>query len=432
MEIIIHRGCNEVGGSCVEILGGNTRIVIDIGIPLVDKEGKKFNIKNYKSLQVNQLVERGVLPNIKGLYNWETEYKRVDGILLSHSHIDHYGLFNYLRDDVVYYLGQSTRNLIDLTSIFSSIKGEINNYIYIKNEKKFTIGEFLVTPFLMDHSAFDSYSFLIQYKDKSLIYSGDFRGHGRKVKVLDNFLNKIPINIDALILEGTMFGRTNKDSITEYQLEIEIQKLVRENDNITLINFSSQNIDRVVTMYKVALRNNKTFVIDFYTANILSSLGKKIPHPSKQFSNIKVFFPQKLCNHVIRIGRIDLIYKFSGYKITKQEIIENKESIMMIVRDSMLDYLKDIDIENGLFIYSMWTGYLKENSTKNLIDFAKLHNMKIINKHTGGHADIRTLKKVVTSINAKYIIPIHSFNPEDYFQIAGNIKLLSDGKIYKV
>ncbi len=37
MDLTIHRGTHEIGGSCVELATENTRILIDVGLPLVDK-----------------------------------------------------------------------------------------------------------------------------------------------------------------------------------------------------------------------------------------------------------------------------------------------------------------------------------------------------------------------------------------------------------
>ena len=47
MKIIIHRGTHEIGGSCVEIQSKKSRILIDIGMPLVKKDGDRFNFKEY-------------------------------------------------------------------------------------------------------------------------------------------------------------------------------------------------------------------------------------------------------------------------------------------------------------------------------------------------------------------------------------------------
>ena len=47
MRFIIHRGTKEIGGSCVEIWTDNKRIVIDIGMPLVEKDGSEFDFTKY-------------------------------------------------------------------------------------------------------------------------------------------------------------------------------------------------------------------------------------------------------------------------------------------------------------------------------------------------------------------------------------------------
>lgn len=65
MQIIIHRGTHEIGGSCVEIKNKDTRIVIDIGMPIVTEDGKRFDIQNYKDLSGQEMVEKKILPDIK-------------------------------------------------------------------------------------------------------------------------------------------------------------------------------------------------------------------------------------------------------------------------------------------------------------------------------------------------------------------------------
>lgn len=36
MRIIIHRGIHEIGGTCIEVEAGGTRIILDVGMPLFD------------------------------------------------------------------------------------------------------------------------------------------------------------------------------------------------------------------------------------------------------------------------------------------------------------------------------------------------------------------------------------------------------------
>ena len=49
MKFKIHRGTKEIGGSCVEVWTESTRILLDFGMPLVEKEGKEFNFGKYKN-----------------------------------------------------------------------------------------------------------------------------------------------------------------------------------------------------------------------------------------------------------------------------------------------------------------------------------------------------------------------------------------------
>lgn len=432
MNLTIHRGTHEIGGSCVEITSGDSSIIIDIGMPLINSLGEKFSIEDYDKLSGDELISKKVLPDVKGIYKWDQQTKKVDGVLISHPHMDHYGLFNYLREDTNYYIGESAKKIIDMTCIFTSMKGSINNFTPLKSGNALNIGDFRVTPFLMDHSAYDAYALLIEAEDKSIIYSGDFREHGRKENAFKYFLNAVPKNIDALILEGTMLGRQNETVKTEQELEEEVSELVKKTEGITLMNFSVQNVDRVVTMYRSAKRNNKLFVMDFYSANILSILRKTIPHPSLSFPEIRVFYPTRLSQKTAREGHRDLMLKFGKYKITKQEINEKGKDIMMLVRSSMLNDLRYIDVKNGLFIYSMWEGYLKEKSMQPMLDFIKDNKMQFKSMHTSGHAFVSTLHKVIDIINPKVTIPIHSFYPEEYKQISSNIKILTDGETHNV
>ena len=43
MKIIVHRGSHEVGGNCVEISHEQSRIILDIGLPLNFKNDDDIN-----------------------------------------------------------------------------------------------------------------------------------------------------------------------------------------------------------------------------------------------------------------------------------------------------------------------------------------------------------------------------------------------------
>ncbi len=53
MNFRIHRGTNEIGGSCVEIWTKSTRVVVDFGMPLVNSDKSQFDSRKLKGLSWN-------------------------------------------------------------------------------------------------------------------------------------------------------------------------------------------------------------------------------------------------------------------------------------------------------------------------------------------------------------------------------------------
>ena len=51
---------------------------------------------------------------------------------------------------------------------------------------------------------------------------------------------------------------------------------------------SSMNIDRIVTIYKAAIKTGRLLAVDSYLADILTTAGGNIPHPGP-FKNLKVY-----------------------------------------------------------------------------------------------------------------------------------------------
>ena len=166
---------------------------------------------------------------------------------------------------------------------------------------------------------------------------------------------------------------------SETEIEDETVRLLEEGKKMTLLYFSAQNIDRLVSFYRASLRGGKIFAIDFYTANILGCLKDyaMIPYPSENYANIRVFFPYWLCKRITQQGEQELIYRYKSYKITRGEISDRSGEIMMMVRPSMLKDLGLIkNIEGATFIYSLWEGYLQDYSLQKMMRFIKRKKMK--------------------------------------------------------
>jgi ribonuclease J len=434
MKFKIHRGTKEIGGSCVEVWTANTRILLDFGMPLVNRDGSEFDFSKYKNLTTHELIEREVLPDIKGLYD-ETD-KIIDGVIISHPHMDHYGLCNFINRNVKFYLGEATHKIIEISNLFMPQQINIVNANYFEKEKKFQIGDISITPYWADHSAFDAYSFLVEADGKSLFYSGDFRSHGRKANAFKWFTHNAPQHVDYLLLEGTTIGRESKPFKPETEIENDFVKVFQEQNKINLIYSSGQNIDRIVSIFRACIKTNKILVVDVYIATVLKTLSDfaKIPYPSKEFKNLKVMFPYYTSRRLKNEGNKTILYQFTNYKITKEEISNQADKIVMLVRPSMQKDLENIKgIDGGNLIYSMWEGYLQKSGTKKLLDYLTNRNFTIHKIHTSGHADTQTLKQMVEAIKPKNIVPIHTFSKSEYSGIFSTpIVEINDGETISI
>lgn len=444
MEIIIHRGTHQIGGTCIELKSGGSRIILDAGLPITEEAQKVIRETDKNDIQ--SLLNSGIIPKVKGLFK-ESEGDQVDALLISHAHSDHYGLLKYVRNDVPVYTGKYAKELVDITALFL---GEDYNQIQFKEleeKTKMQIGNFNVTPFIVDHSAYDSYAFLIEAEGKKIVYTGDFRKHGRRANKTEEFINSLPNDLDYLITEGTnVFSGSKSDREngsnlyrcnTEAEVEVKALQHMKEDGIPIFVCQSSQNIDRYKTMYQATKKSGRLFVIDIYTAQVVSRLSDDGPKPSDKYKIIKVYYPQRIERLIKDFGRSDLLDEFRKYEIKKRELEKKSYKICMLIRSSMLSDFKYSDnFENSIFIYSLWDGYLKDEKMKELIKFYKNRNMQFVGLHTSGHLFAKDLEEIIQKICVKTVIPVHTSSPTELAEMCKRngkgVRVLRDGEILTI
>ncbi len=430
MNLIIHRGTQEIGGSCVELSTEKSRVLIDFGMPLVNDKKEPFNSRILAEKSLDDLKKLNILPDIKGLYKGEE--KTVDAVLISHSHMDHYGFLKYVHPDIPIYMSRGAEMLIEVSNILLPHKTGELNIRTIQHKCPFNIRDIAVIPRLVDHSAFDALAFLIEAEGKRLFYSGDFRGHGRKSVLFKRMISNPPEDIDTLLMEGSMIGRGNQAYKDENVVQSRIEKILKSSNNITFLFTSSQNIDRLVSTYKACIKTGHIFVIDIYTAYILDKL-RKVSKGIPQFNwrNIKVKFLKNQADTLAKKVSTKLLYHYNTQKIDIFEINRKKNKILMLARDNSIfpKIIKGIDNPRGAtVIYSMWGGYLNDRFR----DFCANKGLAIEQVHTSGHATVEDLEAFAKAISPKTLIPIHTFEGKQYPEMFENVRILKDGELFEV
>ena len=248
VRVRIHRGTQEIGGSCIEVASATgERIVLDVGRPLWAEWDDEV-----------------ATPAVPG---FDEPDPSLLAIIISHPHLDHYGLLRQVRSDVPVFIGREAESLLEAASFFSPISASVKAAGHLAHRRAFELGPFRITPYLNDHSAFDAYSMVIEADGRRLFYSGDIRGHGRKAALFEQLLADPPSRVDALLMEGTHVradgSHDNLEFESEQALEERFANLCRDTAGLVAVFGSAQNLDRVVTVYRAARKSGRQFVIDW-------------------------------------------------------------------------------------------------------------------------------------------------------------------------
>ncbi|MCF7922504.1 MAG: hypothetical protein K9M55_07370 [Candidatus Marinimicrobia bacterium] len=433
MYFKIHRGSHEIGGTCIEILEGKHRLLLDLGLPLdADRE-------NAESL----------LPEIPDIFSDSPQH--TTAIIISHAHQDHWGLAGYVKDHVQVFASHGTIQLINTNKIFIRDTLVPKQVQEIELDKNFVFGPFLVTPHLVDHSAPDALAFHITNKimNISLFYSGDFRNHGRKHGALARLIKSVKGDggAELLLIEGTTLSRLSDSYPSEKDIQKKFYAKFQQSENTTFVFSSGQNIDRWVTIYNAARDAGKTIIIDLYTAWVIKSLinlSDSFPKPGWKHDDgtysVRTYYWKNHCDALDAAGQEKFILSNARYRIKVEEIIQDPGKYVFMARSNRLIELliKRFSSTEGMhIIWSLWSGYLnppehtsyKPSPIKLL---AEKYNIPITHIHTSGHAGKNDIVKLIEGINPHTIIPIHTEVPEAFLDLDSRTRLLEDGVEYEM
>jgi ribonuclease J len=413
MKVTILKGTQEIGGTCILLSSGKTSILLDAGLPLS---------ADSQPVDLSRLA--------------------VDALLVSHPHQDHFGLMATLPPGTPVYIGKLARSLIDATQVFIGNDKYALDFHDFKAWQPFTIGDFTITPYLVDHSAVDAYAFLIEAEGKRLFYSGDLRSHGRKGVLFKNLVKRPIRDIDVLFLEGTMLHRSNDLFPDETAVENTIFETIRQQKNISFLLSSSQNIDRIVSAHRACKRAGKLLVIDIYTAWVLEQLRQITQNtPAMDWTEIRVFAShsqdERLKANPDYFG--DFRKRLYLHRVRREELHATPESFLYFGKMSsfhLIDEFKNAAAPVNV-TYSQWLGYLdgKHSDYYGSDQIAAYRSDPTVNSvyaHTSGHAPVEDLKKLATALKPRMLVPIHTEHGEDFSQLFANVVTHNDGEAFVV
>lgn len=408
LQLTVHRGTRQIGGSCIEIAApGAGRLILDAGRPLDAPEGAT-----------------GLLPA-------SLDRSKPATVLISHPHQDHHGLLEELPEDWPVWAGNGAAQLIGLTGEITARPLRRRFETWTSRSGPFAIGPFTVTPHLTDHSAFDAYMLQIDGMGQRILYTGDFRRHGRKASLVDGMMAAPPPGIDVLVTEGTNLG-TDKPVRTESELEDEFIALFSRTAGRVFVCWSGQNIDRTVTLFRAAKRTGRTLVIDLYTADVLDRIGDGTRLPRPGMSGLQVVVTSSLARNYRRRGRGEFVDAMAKRGVAARNVPRN--GVIMLRQGLVRDYTQAglLPTAEDAFNFSMWRGYLDDAYSAGPLEMCRAAGAEIAFIHTSGHASPADLRAFASAMNARVVVPVHGVSWDEEAAGFGAVRRLADGETFEI
>ena len=419
-SVCVHRGTQQIGGTCVELSCRGARILLDLGLPL----------------DAGETDPATLLPPIPGLHAPDPSLL---ALVLSHGHADHWGLAPHAETGLPIVTRAATRRILRAAAAFVPRKlplgTESEGMPDLGDRKTIQLGPFAVTPFLVDHSAFDAFALLIEANGRRLFYSGDIRAHGRKAALFERLVSHPPRPVHAMLMEGSSLGRLKPDQRFPTEREIEERLVERlRPPGFVGVCASAQNIDRVVSLYRACKRTGRTLVLDLYALEVLAATGN--PNiPQADWPNIAVYVPEYQRRHIKRAERFDLVDRYKPHRIYRDRLVDLTPRAVMLFRPAMLP---DIDMVPGAWsgarmIWSQWDGYLPGPPNQAFLSRLAERGVPLEVIHTSGHASIVDLKRLAEAMAPDLLVPVHTFSGDRFAELFGtNVSRRMDGEWWEV
>jgi len=419
MKITVHDGAGIIGGNKILLEDAGTAIFLDFGINYAQK-GLYFEdfLQPRPAKGLLDLLETGIIPPLKGLYRPELEpkglWKRfpyhtieaIDGVLLSHAHMDHSGHISLLREDIPIFMRLPTAVIAkaiqdsgrpgfegEVCYISSRImEGGVSKAVskapylgrplrIIKEEIpasgmslkkvegffqrtpmkskeletqpiKFAdkIGGLPVKAFTVDHSIFGATAYAIETSSGWIVYTGDLRRHGKMGEFTERFVHEASkLKPCVLIMEGTNTAFT--EHITEDAVGERCMSVVKKGQGLVMADFGPRNLERLITFFGIARESGRRLVVTAKDAYIMGSLAPIVKDLKDAMEGEGLLIYQE--ERAKKEGWEEEVY--SSYEDRLVSYVDiHKDPASFILCFSFWDFNELIDIQpkKGIYIYS--------------------------------------------------------------------------------
>lgn len=282
--------------------------------------------------------------------------------------------------------------------------------------------------FPVDHSIPGASAIAVATSAGWLAYTGDIRLSGKERGKTAHFIERLSVlRPRVLLCEGTRAGEAH--SITEEEVFDNALKAVQKAaGKLIVADFGARNVERLLTFLAVSEKSKRSLVIlskDAYLLRSLSLLDPSVPTPEQHKQMLVYKAPKE------RIEAWERQIRNQMPTVVSEDIRRNPGDYILCFSYWDIKHLIDIDVTDGLYIYSSSEVYSEDQA----MDTRRLHNWLDrfqfqrlglpveVEKglwqipdderglHASGHASGEEITEMILTIQPETVIPIHTEQP---------------------
>lgn len=440
-KLTFYGGIREIGGNKILLEDDRRTLFLDFGFPYSKyRDFYEEYLKPRPGAGLLDLLVMGLLPQLEGVYRadldkeglWQQfrdsgHYRRLedlDGVLLSHAHMDHSGHISFLKEDVPVYATATTAFIAKAVqdSGISSFDQQVCYFTprmeeclkgwkqgaYVASgstdrqrrfcvpdrarlsgeahafwekgtrQKKLvsqplddiTTGSFNLRCFPVDHSMPGACAWGIETGSGWVIYSGDLRLHGQQGRLTESFITEAAsLHPRALILEGTNVNKTTNSP--EQDVYDNAVKEISDARGLVIADFPPRDVNRLLTFLQIATDTRRKLTIlpkDAYLLKTMRLLEPEIPDIAQEDSI--VIYQETTAARSPTTWLRNIYQEYSDKVVLASDVRPNQAEFMLCFSFWDLNELPSIEPgEGSLYVFSSSEPHNEEQE----LDFRRLH-----------------------------------------------------------
>jgi ribonuclease J len=411
-------GAKSIGGNKILLQTGKRSYLLDFGINY-QRMGKFYEeyLRPRSTRGLHDYLEMGLVPQLN-IYREDIipsdldlgrlRDVKIDGIFLTHAHLDHAGCIGLLDLSIpiictpttaiiLRAMEDSGRAELPQQVAYVTPKEPLANETRVVKSREWKIHPYLGRKFLLtskvsdsfrefwskpagrrellaeppaeaspeelgfkwwdvDHSIYGASAYAFEIEEGWVVYTGDLRTHGKRGDETKRFVREASeLNVAALLIEGTRVEGEGAGEESEEEVYENCSAVIERERGLVIADFQPRHFERLETFLRIARETKRSLIITARDAYMLEAV--KLADGIDRARDTLVYYELKEKRDRWETGVLE---RFASRMIDPTEISKNPGTYILCFSFWDMKNLLDIKPKGGTYVYSSSEAFTEE------------------------------------------------------------------------